>query len=355
MAMPDVMTTDALLEVVSSIDPKRWGSKLAIVAKLGRWPDGAEAGYRDIAEVIGRQPRYTWRLVQELVADRVLEVVEAPAGRRPGTYRVNPWIGEWRGVPWTRPWELVMRRAFDEFHVEPQGHRGTTTPVVPRSGRGTRAVVPRSSIAAQRDAQRFVPRSRVAAQDPTRAATPSRHNDDGALSRGYPSGLPGDEAPTPTPAPAAPAGEEPKSHPHEVKALRVAVLSAAGRSQRGKPFLNGAPFEHLAELWRTYGAEWGVGPMVDLIAKAPTELGAPMVVRWLADELELGPLDDLDDPPAPAAQRTRAQELEAQIADMLERGYSEDDDVVQDRRTELAACKDERATTPTPTTNGGPK
>lgn len=353
--MPDVMTTDALLEVVSSIDPKRWGSKLAIVAKLGRWPDGTEAGYRDIAEVIGVGERWVWRLVRELVDDHVLELVQAPAGRRPGTYRVNPWIGEWRNVPWTRPWELVFHRAFAlPFHVEPEGQRGATTPVVPRSRRGTSSVVPRSRSAALRQEKRFVPRSRTAAQDPACAAPLERGTTESGPSVGV--SLLGSDSDGSSPTrSASPAGEGRQQPSGEVRRLRDAVLTQAGKAQRGAPFLNGRPLDQLADLWTYYGDQYGLARMLELVAQAPPGLGAPMVVKWLADELELGPLDDLEDPPAPTAERTRAEVLEAELADLLSRGYSEDDDVVQDRRHELRTCEDQRATNTATTTTGGTK
>jgi hypothetical protein len=130
--MTPEMTPDALLEVLSSIDARRWGLKHRIVAKLGRWSEGCEASLNHLAERLHTDRRAVWRHLRQLVDDRVVLELEAGAGSRPAWLAVNPVIAEWRHVPWL-PQHHVELVAYRAFHGEPpRAADPTETDVVAR-------------------------------------------------------------------------------------------------------------------------------------------------------------------------------------------------------------------------------
>jgi hypothetical protein len=104
----------AILTIVLLINSS-WGVKRDVLAEVGRRQLLADGGpvavsYRSIAGALNTNPRYTQRVMGALVVDRVLDVVEAGAGRRPATYRINPNVDKWRNVPLRGDAEQLMWR-----------------------------------------------------------------------------------------------------------------------------------------------------------------------------------------------------------------------------------------------------
>jgi hypothetical protein len=104
----------AILTIVLLINSS-WGVKRDVLAEVGRRQllvDGepVTVSYRSIAGALGTNPRYTQRVMGALVVDRVLELVEPGAGRRPATYRINPNVDKWRNVPLRGEAEQLMWR-----------------------------------------------------------------------------------------------------------------------------------------------------------------------------------------------------------------------------------------------------
>jgi len=104
---------DVLDVALSMIDTRRWGLRAQLVALVRlecRQGDGWAWLSRPRAERLLRcGERYAYRLLRELVEERVLELGLKGSGTRPSAYRLNPDVERWQ-VPW-RERDREFRRA----------------------------------------------------------------------------------------------------------------------------------------------------------------------------------------------------------------------------------------------------
>lgn len=257
-------------------DLARWGAKGSIVAlvRLSTLGDvivsrfGAVLLPREqIVSWTGLDGRYAHRMLDELVADRVL-LCERGRGRRAHAYRINPEVGQWRNVPWRRkePGEVPIWLAYIG---DDRGARGAG-----------------GAVAARPSAQLEGPLLRA----------PARNND-GPYTLPLEVPPPSEKEPPPPPSSSSKECEEEEvrwNEDHPGWEVVDAVCRMTTRSLFGQPrrrlmeALDGASPERVAVALAAVAANRGLGP--------------PQVAEAVVAALRLSR-------PAPAAGLTRAKRV----------------------------------------------
>lgn len=174
--MTNLVETPALDVALAHIDMTRWGSKANVIALVRATIDYdgiARLSAREVAEIFGwEQKRGAESLLKELVADRVLILVERGAGSVGHGYRINPEVAQWRAVPW----KPKLRERHGDGFLEVIIHRvlEATLPRPPSGHR--RRLVPRRVTGAQAG---FVPRPVTGAQIPAAPRSRPGHKPEG--------------------------------------------------------------------------------------------------------------------------------------------------------------------------------
>jgi hypothetical protein len=122
--MTDLGGSQALHVTLAQVDLSRWGAKASLLQLV--WANTlehnprAEAARIGLAAAVkhtGLERRYCWRLLRELVAEKVLTLWQPAAGSRAAAYAINLRPTQWRNVPWRVERELAAARI--ELAVRP--------------------------------------------------------------------------------------------------------------------------------------------------------------------------------------------------------------------------------------------
>jgi hypothetical protein len=296
--MEPVMPASAVPDVLIAIrgwdpltgpadDPNKWAKKNIsdavrrdVLLKIGQWPGGVECAYRDLAWSLGRAERPVYDALAELAERRVLLRVRS-AGKAGNFYRLNPFLGDWRAMQWRTDPRHLIERIFDDGAASIY-----ETVLVPRSSRGTSAVVPRPTPRRYEERPRVVPRYA------------SRHYEDlmpreargttaDQAKRGSPSSVRSELMDSFVPEPVA----------KEEATMELRRLRAKAWRWNGWRFFAGEPMAAFDELVAEHGHEL-VGAAIDQVAP---DLNPQRWVETLALFLDLPADFEPAEPPAPAA------------------------------------------------------
>jgi hypothetical protein len=304
--MENAMTPLGAVLASISID-HRWGHvKLSVVSIVGHFPEGCEVSNRTLGHLAVAGGGWISEAVKQLVEDQVLEVVELPAGSRPGKYRLNPDVTRWRNVPWRGKGPMRQRAdavawrvhlAAEMFHVEqPQD---TNEGVVLRPYDGARAPFVHRPLGRSTNGKRkeVVLRHRKRSQGAAlRAVLERSANEQAAVESLYEERAKSSESPR---ADENSLSNEPEGIHQAARELAAAV---------GARGVWGRPRSDLARLIEDHGLR---NVLAGITATDPTGMQVPSMVAAVADRLR-GFEDGGGEDPHEAAER-RAANLRTMI------------------------------------------
>jgi hypothetical protein len=273
--MENAMTPLGASIAAASINSRKWGRiRHSVVIVVGQYPEGVELSQRNAERLIAGERRWIHRQLVALVEDRVLEVVELPAGSRGTIYRLNPMLREWRNVPWLTDPDAVAWRILEAggmFHAE---HDRVTNPdLVTRPLAASRQnVVTRSKHRVTKTPpESLVTRCRTASQgEALRRAMHRVTNEGGAVESLY------EERGKSSDAPRA----DENSLSNEPEGIHQAARELAGAV--GARGVWGRPRTDLAGLIDVHGLR---DVLAGITATDPTGLQVPSMVAAVADRL----------------------------------------------------------------------
>ncbi|MFL6144521.1 MAG: hypothetical protein ACJ72N_21995 [Labedaea sp.] len=307
---------DVLDVALSMIDQRRWGLRAQLVAlvrlEARADPEGVAWLSRPRAERLLRcGERYAYRLLRELVSERVLELVLKGAGSRPSAYRLNPDVERW-AVPW--------READREF-------RRARLALARAPGRAANGVSAARSHIAQESP--LAARSLGAQEAPLAARQGVAH-----LTRRQLRDLDraGSRPPSTTEGAVPPDGDG-----EQVSLERARRITEAIENRTGRPV-----YGSLAGRVRHLAGVAELGAMLEAIAAAPVEFQPPLLVDHL-ERVAAGRAPEPGRPGTPPRLVTLDREadyLRRQIAVIeADEEWRRDETELEELRRRLAECQ----------------